>query len=446
MTKNLKGMRAFWNSLFKSRVFTIIASIALGIICWFVISISVYPTTPRTINNIPVTVELAGTAAEENGLSVIDMDVSTISVQIEGNRSDVGNLDADNMVARVVTDDVTSAGTKSLSFHVESTTGVEFTVKSMTPSKVNVTFDCIKTYTFDITPSIPNITFAEGCVLDEDNLVCTPSTIEVTGPQSQLDQVTSCVAEVEESDSLSASHVFVADTLQFYNEGGAEMDSEDLTYDAASFTVEVPVLYQKTMDILYQITNAPSNFDLDCLNLSLSEEKITLAAPNNSVEDMDEFNIGSVALRDIDLDFSQDFVVDVPDEYENCSGFTVVNLSLDSTGLAKKDFVLTDIGVVNAPASYDFEVLTQQLTVSMIGPEDVLEKLDASDITANVDLLSYSVQANGVEGDSVTFNYTPTISCAKYNNVWAVGDYHVSVQGNAQSSENESTQENSETE
>lgn len=68
----------------------------------------------------------------------------------------------------------------------------------------------------------------------------------------------------------------------------------------------------------------------------------------------------------------------------------------------------------HAPGTYDFNVLTQQLKVSIIGPADVMDELDASDLTANVDLLSYSTQAGAVDSDTITFNYTPTISCSKY--------------------------------
>lgn len=51
---------------------------------------------------------------------------------------------------------------------------------------------------------------------------------------------------------------------------------------------------------------------------------------------MSEFNIGSVALRDIDLNYSNDFVVNVPDDYVNQSGFSTVTLALDSTDLVKR--------------------------------------------------------------------------------------------------------------
>ncbi len=415
--------------MYDSRLAMMIVSLIVAIILWFVISIAIYPTTPRTIYNIPLTIDISGSTAEEYGLSVIDCDVEEVTVQIEGNRSQIGNLTAENLTASVEVDSVSTAGTKKLSITVTSNDGIAFDVKSVSPSTVSVVFDYIVTETFDIQPSTPNITFTDGCILDEENYACTPSTIDVTGPQQELNQVSYCVAETQQSEQLASSKILTTDTLLFYNESGTEVDATNFSYDMARFSIEVPVLYQKSLDITYQITNAPSDFDLDCLNLTLSESQILLAAPSSTIDEMSEFNIGSIALRDIDLDFSQDFTVSIPDDYTNQSGFSTVTLTLDSTGLAKKDFVLTDISVVNAPASYDFEVLTSQLTVSIIGPEEVLEELDASDITANVDLLSYSVQADAVDSDTVTFNYTPTISCSKYDNVWAVGDYRVAVQG-----------------
>ena len=63
---------------------------------------------------------------------------------------------------------------------------------------MNVTFDKIETYTFEIKASAPNLTFADGCVLDEENSACTPSTIDVTGPQQQLNRRAYCVAETQQ--------------------------------------------------------------------------------------------------------------------------------------------------------------------------------------------------------------------------------------------------------
>ena len=80
--------------LYESRPAMMATSVAIAIVLWFVISIAIYPTTPRTLHHVPLKVEIAGTSAEENGLSVIDYDVQDVTVQIEGNRSKVGNIDA----------------------------------------------------------------------------------------------------------------------------------------------------------------------------------------------------------------------------------------------------------------------------------------------------------------------------------------------------------------
>ena len=79
-----------------------------------------------------------------------------------------------------------------------------------------------------------------------------------------------CVAETQQKEQLSASKILTTDTLLFYNEAGTQLDSTDFTYDVAAFSLEVPVLYQKTMDITYQITNAPANFDLEALKKRLN--------------------------------------------------------------------------------------------------------------------------------------------------------------------------------
>ena len=304
---------------------------------------------------------------------------------------------------------------------------------------MNVKFDKIATYTFDVVPQIPNVTFADGCIVDEADMVTTPSTVEVTGPVQQLDQVAKCVAQTDQKLQLSASTNLLSDQLLFYNEKGALLDDSDFTYDDIRYSMEIPVLYQKTLDVTYQITNAPSSFDQSSLDLKLSLDQITLAAPNDSLGDMKEFNIGSVSLSEIDLDFSKDFKLEMPEGFTNESGVNAVTLSLDSTGLVKKDFVISEIGLINAPSSYDLRVLTQQLTVSVIGPADEVKNLDATDITVNVDLLSYSVQADAVKGNTVSFNYVPTISFQNHPTVWAVGDYKVAITGTYTGSNSAST-------
>ncbi len=445
--KARKRINSLIQRMYASRPAMMIVSLVIAIGLWLVISISIYPTTPRTIYHVALSVDVSE-AAEADGLQVISQDVEEVTVQIEGNRSQIGNLSAEDLTASAVTDEVTTSGTRSLSIAVTSNDGTTFDVKDISPAKVSVVFDYIVSKEIEVRPSTPNITYEEECVLDEENYVCDPNVMTISGPQKLVDQISYAVAESSQTEKLSSPKILMTSDVSFYSESNSLVDVSELeqfTFDMPAFSITIPVLYQEELGITYQITNVPYGFDVDSLNLELSEESIILAYSNATVNDMSEFNLASIPLRDINLDYSQDFTIEIPDGYTNQSGFTTVTVSLNSEGLAKKDFVLSDIGIINNSASYDFEVLTSQLTVSVIGPEDEIANLDASDLTANVDLLSYSVQADAVDGETVTFNYTPTISCSKYSDVWAVGDYNVSVQGARTDSTITTTEEASET-
>ena len=70
------------NWLIRHEFRSLIYSAVIAIFAWFLISVTIYPTTPKTIRDIPLTISLAGTAAEENGLSIITKDLDQVTVTV----------------------------------------------------------------------------------------------------------------------------------------------------------------------------------------------------------------------------------------------------------------------------------------------------------------------------------------------------------------------------
>ncbi|MGN0593345.1 MAG: YbbR-like domain-containing protein [Ruminococcus sp.] len=414
--------------MFESRMATIIFSVIVAIIMWFVISITIYPTTPLTISHVPLKVDLTGTAAEADGYSMIHCDVEEVSVQIEGNRSQVGNLDETTLVAYAEIPNITTAGTKNLSIVVKSTDGTQFTVKSITPQSVNVKFDKIKTVTLDVVPDLSNVESAPGSIINKDGISVSPSTVDITGPAQVVSQIKNASVVIESATQISSATKLVSENLEFCDANGNEIVVDDdghLQYELTQYTVDIPVQYTKEMNITYQLRNVPSTFDESFLRerMKLSAEKITLAAPDQSLTDTSEFTLDMISLSDITLDFSKNYTLDVPEGYENLSNISSVNLSLESEGLAQKDFVVNEINVINASSSYTYTPVTEQLIVTVVGNAESIEQLDPKQISVTVDLLS--VQQTGEE--SVSFSCVPTISFERYDDVWASGDYKVIV-------------------
>lgn len=424
-----------FENLIKNNFLMAIYAFLVAITAWFVISITIYPSTPKTINNIPLSLDISQSVAEEYGLSVINCDVKEVNIQLEGNRSEIGNLTSEDIIAKLEVQNVFRSGTKRLDIIIESKNGVNFKVNKITPSVANVMFDKMETREFELTPEIPNITFEEGKTPDEFS--CSPSIIKITGPSAQLDQIAKCAAVTNRSDKLSSSYSFECDEIKFYNDKGAIIDNNMLekSTEARNILINIPVLTQKTLDLSVSLSNVPSDFDTDSINFILSKDQITLASQTKSYSDFPEkFEIGKILLYELDLGFQRTFRIDTKDDI-NKSGFETVTVTLDDENLAKKEFVINDFSISNPPSMYNFDVVTKSMRVTMIGPKDIIESLTAKQIIADIDLLDFEDPAPS----SSSFTYPVTIRCPEYDNVWSVGLNKVTISREDKSSSATST-------
>lgn len=404
---------------FNSELSLIIMSVLIAIFLWFIISITQYETMTKTIDEIPVTLELSQEFSESSGLSLISCDTDKVEVKITGSRTEIGNVDRDNLVAALVTDNITSSGTKTVSIKVESKNGKEFEVKSVTPSEAKIVLDKIETREFAISPEIPNITFAEGKTINSDDFSCEPALINITGPSEQLNKISQCKAVSKKKAVLNSSYSLQSDEIRLYTEDGSVIDSKELNIDKNNVTINIPVLTQKTVGLSVSILNAPADFDKDFLEFSMSADNIVLASASDAPEFSDPFEIGNIRLSDIDIGYSAMFTIDTKN-YINQSNLETVTVTLNNDNLDKKDIVISDISISNAQPNYDYEIIAKSITVTIIGPSDVIEDITAGDLVANVNLLNENPNSD-------SFKQDVTISCPKYNNVWAYGTTKVTV-------------------
>lgn len=409
----------------------IILSLLLAILIWLVVAMTLYPSIPKTIENIPLSVDIAGSPAADSGLSVISCDVDTVDVQLVGSRTQIGNLNAENLTAYVDYENVTSTGKKTLSIKVKSDSGINYEVKSITPSTAVVELDKYDTLPFEVKPKIPNVKYAEGKTIDPDEFTCEPDIINITGPSAQLAKISSVYAVSDRNLTLDSSYTLNSDEVQLFSEDGTRIDASSLLFDTSTFTINIPVLTQKTVKPVVQILNAPTDFDQSCLDFKMSADSLTIASNNSFSEIPDTLDIGKIPLSDLDIGYSNTFDISSVLETSgmiNKSGIDSITVTLNDEGLAKKEIVLdgSSIRLSNTPNdNYDYDILTQKLTISVIGPEGVISELTASDFTADVNLLNADTSQD-------QFNYDVTISCLTHDNVWSVTKAKVSIKKTAE--------------
>ena len=425
--KNTQAMRDKFTAFMGSKPVHVIGSIFLAIILWFAIAVNVYPTTPKSFSDIAVTVDLSGSMAAANGLSPVSCDVETVNVTVLGDRSRIGNLKAEDLVAHVEPGNISSAGEYSMPITVEPVNGITFEVDSITPSTAKVKLDKIESKTYSVEASFPNIRVTSGHALDSEDVVVEPSTVEITGPSAQLAEIDRVVVYSDKKQEIDGTFQLYSNQINLYTSSGALLDQESLTLPTTDFQITIPILTTKEMKLTYRLLGAPTGFDPAWLaeRLCFSEETITLASQTSSAfADKDTLEVGTVRLSEVGMDYSKNITIELDDEYTNRSGIEDVTLTLNNEGLATKQFTVTgeNISVKNPPADYNFNVVTKRLTITVIGSEETLNSLSADDIIVTADLLNYD---NAEQASS--FTQQAVISFYNKSDVWAYGSYSISL-------------------
>ena len=414
---------------FNRKPVVIVSSILCALIVWFAIVVKVYPSTPVRFYNIPVIVDLTGTNAEANGLSVVECTVDTVNVELTGNRSQIGRLTAEDLVAFADVGAISATGQYELNLDVRSDTGISFTVDTIAPSSASVRLDKIETRSFDVEASFPNIVVTSGHALDMEDVVCDPSTIEITGPSAQLNEIDRVVVYSNKSTEISSSYSLYTSDVQLYTDEGALLDTDSLELPAVDFQISIPILTQKTLGLTYDLIGVPGSFDQDWLRerLTLSEDSITLASQTSTAfSDKETLSVGFVRMSEIGLDYSTEMDIALEDDYINQSGIQQVTLSLDNEGLATRTFTVDseNISIINQPSNYDFNLITKRLDITVVGDAEMLDELNADDIIVTVDLLNFEVDSY----PSASFSWASTISFYQKNRLWAIGSYRIALE------------------
>ena len=93
-----------------------------------------YPSVQKTIEHVKLVQDITGTTPADNGLSLISCSVEEVTIEILGSRTEIGNLNNDNLVAYIDANNVSSSGTKNLSIKIKGTdSNINFEVQSVYP-------------------------------------------------------------------------------------------------------------------------------------------------------------------------------------------------------------------------------------------------------------------------------------------------------------------------
>ena len=146
---------------------------------------------------------------------------------------------------------------------------------------------------------------------------------------------------------------------------------------------------------------------------------ISISGSETALAALEELNLGTIDLAQITQDQELVFDITLPEGVTNVTNLPTAKVSISFPKLATREFTITEFEPVNLAPGMVFEPLTKQLTITVRGLKAEVQRLNAQDLIAQVDLA-------GVENISAV---EPIILFPKsYESLGVLGSYSISVQ------------------
>ena len=407
----------------RPKTLRIILSLVIAFFVWMAAMLAA-PEITKHIKDVPITVDIPTSAM----LEVVEGEDTKVSLVLDGKQFEIGNYGPENV--RVIADAsaITEPGTYEVPLIVSDNGTRSYSVTSISPATVSLTFEARTKKLLQIQPSITGLTTPDNYIAPENEITLDPSAVEISGAESFISRVERAVIEVNFTREVSSTQSQNS-KIVYYDENGNRLETEDISYfhqDVSSVAITIPVKRVATLPLSVSFLNIPENFPEEELSYSLSVDSITVAAEDSVLRNHSSLVLGYIDFKQMNLLTSSqmDFAVQLPDGFTDMDDIEVVTVSFDADDLASTNLSLKNFQIVNIPDGYTATVNEESLRVHVIGRKNIISGISAGDFVVKVDLSDINLRSGKYE--IPVSIYAPTKGF-----VWAVGEYSVTVQAKA---------------
>jgi len=367
----------------KHDVFTKALSVLIAFVLWFYVVNVTDLSKNYKIRGITPVFEGVDEIMASRNLSVVGK--YSVDVEVSGSRQDIMALSKSDVVVEVDVSGITSAGTYELPYTVTLPSSA-YTLRGKNPQKLMVKLDEENVKIVPVKLTLDELA-ADGYVVDKSSVTVTPKELKLTGLLEDVEKI--AYAEVVLNQKNVKSEVSGKVSYSFYDVDGKQIKKSTVSADYAEIDVVIPVLKSKELPLSIEIQGSE---DLKkYVEYTFEPEKMLVAGEESKIEQMSSIVAGTVKISDITSGMQKSFTLTMPDGIMNLSGEVNANATIKFDGLSKKTVKTTLIEVINTytlPSGYRVRPVTTSLDVTVLGTDEVLAKVNSSNVRAIVDLQS----------------------------------------------------------
>ncbi len=392
-------------------------SLLISVMLWLYVMAVSDPETKIDITGIRPTFVGADTLLAERDLQVVSGLDQTITMTIQGKRTDLAKITAQNIQVTVNLDEITSAGAYNLAY-TEKLPVEGPTVVDRSTMYIRVRTDKMISRTFQLGYDLDGSSFAENYVFEEASFE-NPEVV-VTGLTDQVNKIARAIVRPSRQDINKT--VTLPLPIVLLDAEGREIRSEELTLDRTEAKLTLHISMVKEVPLAVELLEGGGALTRH-VTYTVSPATIKLSGDPAVLEGINVITLGTIDLAHVINSAKESYPIVIPNDITNMSGNVSAEVSVEIKGLSVKNFDVDNITLANAvpPDGYEVVLLTNTLTIMVRGSQESLALITEHNIRVVADL------------DGIALASGQQVVAAKviidgYSDVGAVGEQKVFIE------------------
>ena len=410
------------NVAFGTRLLFIIVSLLISCFLWFTISVN--EKQERTVDVSGIEIQYTGEdVLEENDLVVTNKNVDQLNLKLSGKQLTVARLNKDDITVTVDMSKIRTAGTHFLEYSIDYGSGTKASDVKVVNASVNYATVTVKKM---VKTEIPVRGMFDGQIADGymgGSIEFTPGTIEISGPEDEIAGISYAWVTLGGEDitqTLSSEQPFV-----LMDASNSEVASDNIKTSVNQITVVQEVLMLKEVPLMVNLINGAGADETNTI-VDITPASLTLSGDPSIIESLNKIVLGTVDLTAFQTTYSETKPIVLPDNVSNKTGIGTAEVNVRIVGLDVTKLSVSNIEVINQPAGFDIELITQTVDITLRGPAEEISEVQAENVRIVADLSS--VKSTGV------FDVDANIFIDGYQHIGEIGSYKINVRsGTAES-------------
>lgn len=415
------GVNLKLRNLIYNNKMILVFSFVTAFVLWLVITITQNPTIEKNISGVAINLSTQNTVVSELGLDIVNDDfVKEATVKVSGPSYIISSLVPGDLQVTASLSKVNSAGTYNLELvAAKSNNKIGYTVLSVEPSVITVTFDTVETKEFDVV-AIANGASATPGLIAEDAVVTESDSarIEITGPSREISRIAKVQAVAQVNKVLSQTESFVAKLL-LLDENDNKLDDSVFNLEFKEISISVPVYKKKEVPIRPVFTNLPEYFVKNGVPCTLNVKTVTVLGAEEAIKSVEYVQLAPIDFSSVNSNKTKfDVALQLSTALKTVENYEHVTVEIDLTGYREKSFTVTHFEPVGVAEGLKVDLPSSIKQVKICGPSEVVYGLSGSQLFAKLDVTG---KAAG------EYTVSATIHAKNTDKIWAVGSYTVVV-------------------